>query len=886
MSIKASGGSPLARPQLYRTASILTITQAEQQDRFLQLGELNQLVSFLNSGQKRLEVADILTKNANILVARAADKIFVGGSAISYLERPQAAIIIAGDQSSQDKINELSGNIQGDFGQSFRSLFNAGGATPPGFKPINVLRYGTTRMRKSLRDLDWFLRYLTYAIVAGDPNILSVNIRGLRELIDNACSSAAAIVALREMRRIALLIFEEDIKGQNLVKEYFNVVISEFEAPSLTDKLRKRISGDLQGLRLPQTYAQAGVSIPRFVMKPSLSADEKNMVVKACYRQIFERDIVKAYDLSLSNLESQVKNGQISIKEFVRALGTSSIYRKQFYEPFVNSRALELAFRHFFGRGPSSLEEFQKYFAILSSTGLTGLVNAILNSSEYTDYFGEETVPYFRNLGEEPQECRNWGPQIDLLNYSAPFRKVPQFITLFSDYKQALPDQHPYGVGNDPLSIQFGAIFPKENKDPRKRQALFGKDTRRILVRRGPGIYNQISNPKVRPKPAGSLGPKIFKLSNTIVKPDFSENLESSVEIVAKAAYLRVFGREVYQEEKLLLTPIESQLKDNQITVRDFVRQLAKSSIFRSLYWEPLYICKAIEYIHNRLLGRPTYGRQEINKYFDISYKQGYYQVIDAIVDSAEYTETFGENTVPYERYSTPAGIALRSFRPGIIDQRFKKVIASKSDRFIELGTVKEIRSSNDIKSRIAQGVTALRDQSIIFEVNNDSTADVLEQALRAAYRQIFERDLNSLSIGGEFLDIESAFLNRQINVKELVEKLALSELYGKEFYQPYPNTKVIELGTKHILGRAPNNQAEIRFFNQILASKGLSAFISNLIESAEYDSVYGKNTVPYRRFPTLPAANFPNTETLYNRLTKQDLSIVVPSFKKVLGNQ
>lgn len=886
MSIKASGGSPLARPQLYRTASILTITQAEQQDRFLQLGELNQLVSFLNSGQKRLEVADVLTKNANILVARAADKIFVGGSAISYLERPQAAVVIAGDQTSQDKINELSGNIQGDFGQSFRSLFNSGGATPPGFKPINVLRYGTTRMRKSLRDLDWFLRYLTYAIVSGDPNILSVNIRGLRELIDNACSSAAAIVALREMRRTALLIFEEDIKGQDLVREYFNVVISEFEAPALTDKLRKRESGDLQGLRLPQTYSQAGVSTPRFVMKSSLSSDEKNTVVKACYRQIFERDIARAYDLSLSNLESQVKNGQISIKEFIRSLGSSSIYRKQFYEPFVNSRALELAFRHFLGRGPSSLEEFQKYFAILSATGLSGLVNAIVNSSEYADYFGEETVPYFRNLGEEPQECRNWGPQIDLLNYSAPFRKVPQFITLFSDYKQSLPDQHPYGLGNDPLSIQFGAIFPKENKDPRKRQALFGKDTRRILVRRGPGIYNQISNPQVRPKPVGSLGPKIFKLSNALATTNSPESLENSVDVIIKVVYLRVFGREVYQEERLILKPIESQLQDSQISVRDFVRQLAKSSIFRSLYWEPLYICKAIEYIHNRLLGRPTYGRQEINKYFDLAYKKGYYQVVDAIIDSSEYTETFGDSVVPYERYTTPAGISLRSLRPGIIDQRFKKVISRRSSRFIELGAVKEVRSINDIQSRIVQGVTPIRDQSVIFEVNAESSQEALEQALRAAYRQIFERDLNSFSIGGEFLSIEKAFLNKQINTKELVKQLALSQLYGKEFYQPYPNTKVIELGTKHLLGRAPNNQAEIRFLNQILAAKGLAAFTDILVNSAEYNSIYGINTVPYRRFPTLPAANFPNTEMLYNRLTKQDVSIVVPSFKKVLGNQ
>ncbi len=40
MSVKASGGSPIAKPQLYRTASISTIAQAEQQDRFLQLGEL------------------------------------------------------------------------------------------------------------------------------------------------------------------------------------------------------------------------------------------------------------------------------------------------------------------------------------------------------------------------------------------------------------------------------------------------------------------------------------------------------------------------------------------------------------------------------------------------------------------------------------------------------------------------------------------------------------------------------------------------------------------------------------------------------------------------------------------------------------------------------
>jgi phycobilisome core-membrane linker protein len=42
---------------------------------------------------------------------------------------------------------------------------------------------------------------------------------------------------------------------------------------------------------------------------------------------------------------------------------------------------------------------------------------------------------------------------------------------------------------------------------------------------------------------------------------------------------------------------------------------------------------------------------------------------------------------------------------------------------------------------------------------------------------------------------------------------------------------------------------------------------------------------VPYRRFPTLPATNFPNTERLYNQLTKQTDSISNPSFEPVTGS-
>jgi len=74
-----------------------------------------------------------------------------------------------------------------------------------------------------------------------------------------------------------------------------------------------------------------------------------------------------------------------------------------------------------------------------------------------------------------------------------------------------------------------------------------------------------------------------------------------------------MFGH-VYEGQRLKVAEIK--LENGEIPVREFIRQLAKSDLPSS--WTRLYVTKAIEYIHRRLLGRPTYGRQENNKYFDI----------------------------------------------------------------------------------------------------------------------------------------------------------------------------------------------------------------------------------------------------------------------------
>ncbi|MBD1924724.1 phycobilisome rod-core linker polypeptide [Trichocoleus sp. FACHB-90] len=900
MSVKASGGSSVARPQLYQTVPVATISQAEQQDRFLGRGELDELKSYFSSGNKRLEISQTLTQNADLIVSRAANRIFVGGSPMAFLEKPREPELAIAGTVPDVKQGMALGNVtyvesSGGFLQGLRSLFSAsgGGPAPAGFRPINVARYGPGNMQKSLRDLSWFLRYLTYAIVAGDPNIISVNTRGLREIIENACSTDATIVALQEMRGAALGYFRRDDEASGIVNEYFEVLINEFKAPTPSNKVRQRPSGDQQGLQLPQIYFNAAERRPKYAMKPGLSSSEKQEIIKAAYRQVFERDITRAYSQGISDLESKVKNGDISMKEFIRRLGKSPLYRKNFFEPYINSRALELAFRHILGRGPSSREEVQEYFSIVSQKGLPGLIDALVDSKEYSDYFGEETVPYIRGLGQEAQECRNWGPQQDLLNYSAPVRKVPQFITTFAAYDRPLPDQHPYGSGNDPLEIQFGAIFPKETKNPNARPAPFGKDTRRILIRQGPGIDNQLSNPAARPKDPGSLGPKVFKLdqlpgpsgnggvsAKRYVKNSSVKYSESSTQALIKAAYLQVFGRDVYEGQRLKVAEIK--LENGETTVREFIRVLAKSDLFRKLYWTSLYVTKSVEYIHRRLLGRPTYGRQEINKYFDICAKKGFYALVDAIIDSPEYNESFGEDTVPYERYLTPAGVSLRSLRVGSITDTGLKVEKEETPRFVELGQVTQIRTEPDIQFRINQGVTKKREQTKVFKLTETEDKALVQNVIRAAYRQIFERDIEPYVVKNQFSDLESKLRNGEINLKEFIEALGGSELYIKEFYAPYPNTKVIELGTKHFLGRAPVDQVEIRKYNQILASQGIRGFVGAMVNSVEYAQSFGEDVVPYNRFPTLPAANFPNTEKLYNQLTKQNNDLVVPSFEPV----
>ncbi len=78
------------------------------------------------------------------------------------------------------------------------------------------------------------------------------------------------------------------------------------------------------------------------------------------------------------------------------------------------------------------------------------------------------------------------------------------------------------------------------------------------MIHQGPGINNQHGNPQARGIAPGTLGAKVFKLDQLPwnigkkgVKGASVKFSESSTQAVIKAIYLQVFGRDVYEGQRL-----------------------------------------------------------------------------------------------------------------------------------------------------------------------------------------------------------------------------------------------------------------------------------------------------------------------------------------------
>jgi phycobilisome rod-core linker protein len=127
--------------------------------------------------------------------------------------------------------------------------------------------------------------------------------------------------------------------------------------------------------------------------------DGINQVIWAAYRQVFSEHETLKFNRQVA-LESQLKNRTITVRDFIRGLAKS----ERFYEVVVsvndNYRLVEICLKRFLGRAPYNQDEKIAWSIKIGTLGFYGFVDALMDSEEYTEAFGDNTVPYQRKRME------------------------------------------------------------------------------------------------------------------------------------------------------------------------------------------------------------------------------------------------------------------------------------------------------------------------------------------------------------------------------------------------------------------------------------------------------------------------------------------------------
>jgi phycoerythrin-associated linker protein len=130
------------------------------------------------------------------------------------------------------------------------------------------------------------------------------------------------------------------------------------------------------------------------------SNDELEVVIRAVYRQVFGNAHVMESE-RLTTAESQFKRGELSVREFVRQLAKSDLYRSRFFDSCYRYRAIELNFKHLLGRAPDKFDEMRYHSSVLDNSGFEADIDTYIDSDEYQTAFGEAIVPYYRGFSTQ-----------------------------------------------------------------------------------------------------------------------------------------------------------------------------------------------------------------------------------------------------------------------------------------------------------------------------------------------------------------------------------------------------------------------------------------------------------------------------------------------------
>ncbi|MDA7434731.1 phycobilisome rod-core linker polypeptide [Synechococcus sp. AH-601-J22] len=145
----------------------------------------------------------------------------------------------------------------------------------------------------------------------------------------------------------------------------------------------------------PRLHEECETKVPRGELADS-SSEACQKAIEAAYAHVYGNAHLMDYERSVE-LESQLLNGEIAIKDFVKGIAKSEFYQRNFYANCSPMRTIELDFKHLLGRVPYSQLEISKFIALQAESGHGAVIDAMVDSAEYLETFGKHTVPYMRS---------------------------------------------------------------------------------------------------------------------------------------------------------------------------------------------------------------------------------------------------------------------------------------------------------------------------------------------------------------------------------------------------------------------------------------------------------------------------------------------------------
>lgn len=133
-------------------------------------------------------------------------------------------------------------------------------------------------------------------------------------------------------------------------------------------------------------------------LRSSPSRDDLQAVITAAYRQVLGNEHVMKSE-RLTSAESLLHQGDSSVRDFIRAIAMSDLYREKFLYTNYQIRFIELNFKHLLGRAPANQAEISEHVMLYMEKGYEAEINSYIDSDEYNSNFGQWIVPSHKGFG-------------------------------------------------------------------------------------------------------------------------------------------------------------------------------------------------------------------------------------------------------------------------------------------------------------------------------------------------------------------------------------------------------------------------------------------------------------------------------------------------------